>query len=184
MAYREYPPPAVLHDWVKCFWTIEEEPSGRIQEIWPDGCAELFFSTGEIVQVHDDGSVAPFPHFAVIGLQTGIWRVRCDSAIRILSARLLPHLDRSWTPGHLEKVYSEIRPRLELGELEPARQILESWLLRQPRLEDELTAAFSSLYASDGAISIRDLASARHTTPRQLQRLFAGRLGISPKRMA
>ena len=184
MGYQEFPPPVALQDWVKCLWTIEEQPTGVIQEIWPDGCIEVFFSSGSIVLVNNDGATSPFPKFCAVGLQTGIMRVRCESAIRILSARLYPYLNRCWTHEHLETFYLSIQPLLDGGDLERARKELEGWLVQQPRVEDELTASFRSLYENGGALSIDQLASEGHRSSRQLQRLFGQRLGIAPKRVA
>lgn len=86
MGYREIPPHPSLLERVKCFWSIEEEPTGRVQEIWPDGCVELYFSSGSITRIDEDGAAEPFPGFGILGLQTGIMRVRCESTIRIISA--------------------------------------------------------------------------------------------------
>jgi len=83
MGYTEYPAPGDLKDWVKCFWSISDEPSDAVQEVWPDGCVELVFSLGNIFQVQADGSEHPFPKAVVIGLQTGIMRVRSEGVVRL-----------------------------------------------------------------------------------------------------
>ena len=78
MGYTEYPPPAALKDWVKCLWSIRDEPSESVQEVWPDGCVELVFNAGDTFLVGADGSSRPFPRVAVVGLQTQILRVRSE----------------------------------------------------------------------------------------------------------
>jgi AraC-like DNA-binding protein len=184
MGYAEYPPKAPLQDWVKCFWTIDDEPSDAVQEVWPDACVELLFSLGNCYFVNDDGSSKPIPRAAVIGLQTKTFRVRTQGALRLLGARLLPIGLGSWSRGDLESLASQIEPLLRADRFRLAIEVLETWLVHQPRVEDTTVTALRELYARAGNISIAQLAARQGQSQRQLERAFAKRLAISPKSLA
>jgi len=188
MGYTEYAPQASLQTGVKCFWSIRDEPSDNIQEVWPDGCVELVFSLGNIFKVSADGSSRPFPRVMVVGLQTQIMRVRCDGVLRLLGARLLPFGLGEWQPEQLETLADTIEPLLRKDRFADAVKLLEVWLERQPGIDDHLNNRFYSalrrLYADSGNLTVSQLAAAQGLSTRQLERMFAGKLGVSPKMLA
>lgn len=184
MGYIEYPPAPALQGWVKCFWSIRDDPSEAVQEVWPDGCIELLFNLGNNFLVNADGTSQPFPKVAVIGLQTQIMRVRSEGEVCLLGARMLPFGVRNWQPEELRLLGVEIERQLRLGQFQIAVNLLEVWLLRQPEIEDNLTLALRKLYANGGNVSVADLAASQGVSSRQLQRTFAGRLGIPPKTLS
>ncbi len=184
MGYEEYPAHPALQDWVKCFWSIADAAGDGIQEVWPDGCLELMFSPGKTFQVHADGSTERFPRVFVLGLQTGIIRVRAEGEVCLLGARLLPVAARDWQPRELESLMDGIEPLLKCARFPEAVSIVQAWLLEQPPIEDEFSSVLRELYASAGTLSIAELASARGVSARHLQRTFAAHLGVSPKHLA
>lgn len=184
MGYCEYPPNPALSGWVKCFWSIEDQPSEAEQEVWPDGCVELLFGLGNCFRVMEDGSSQPFPEFAVVGLQTSIMRVRCQGEVRLLGARLLPQGLGAWKLEELQQLSRQIEPYLRLSEFEVALELLEQWLLKQPKLEGSLALVLGELYAKGGDISVAELAAQQDRSLRQLERDFAEQLGITPKSLS
>ncbi|KAA6460131.1 AraC family transcriptional regulator [Acidobacteria bacterium AB60] len=184
MSYAEFVPHPGLRGWVKCLWTIHEEPSDDIQEIWPDGCIELLFSLGNHLRIQSDGTAVPIPSPAVLGLQTGIMRVRTAGEVRLLAARLLPVGVPDWDPAELQSLDRKIQPLLASPDTESARSLLESWLLEHPLALDELAVTLRTLVENYGNISVAALAGQRRLSVRQLQREFHERLGISPKNLS
>jgi AraC-like DNA-binding protein len=184
MAYAEYPPAPALQDWVKCFWSIQEDPSETVQEVWPDGCIELLFNLGNNFLVNADGRSQAFPKVVVIGLQTKTMRVRSEGEVRLLGARMLPFGVRSWKSEELHSLGMDVERQLRLGQFQVAVHVLEAWLLRQPKMEDNLTLALRTLYANNGNMTVADMAISQGVSSRQMQRIFAKRLGISPKTLA
>lgn len=184
MGYTEYAADPRLSDWVKCFWSIADDPSDTVQEVWPDGCVELCFTRGNIVKIEEDGRERRFPPVFVLGLQTGIVRVRAEGDVRLFAARLLPLGPRSWEEEQLSELATRVEPCLDSLEFRTAVRLVEDWLLLQPREDDELARALRRIYAADGSVSVDALSAADGITARQLQRIFAARLGLSPKTVA
>jgi AraC-like DNA-binding protein len=181
MGYAEYPADAALRDCVKCFWSIADGVSDEIQEVWPDGCVELIFTPGNTFRVNGDGLSERFPRAVVVGLQTGIMRVRAEGEVRLLGARMLPLGLKDWQPVELERLADRIEPLLGPARFQEAVGILEAWLLGRPKIEDTMTTSLRKVYANGGNISVADLAGAQRVSSRHLQRTFAAQLGISPK---
>lgn len=169
---------------MKCFWSIVDAPSEEVEEVWPDGCLELVFSPGRTFQVHADGSSELFPRVFVLGLQTGIIRVRAEGEVCLLCARLLPFAPREWRPEELEKLMDRIEPLLRSARLAEAVSIVEAWLMKQPPIADGFSSVLRAVYATGGKISIAELAATQGVSARHLQRTFAARVGISPKNLA
>ena len=184
MGYEEYPAHPALQDWVKCFWSIVDPSSDDVQEVWPDGCLELIFNPGKTFHVREDGSSEPFPRVFVMGLQTGIMRVRAEGEVCLLGARLLPFALREWQSAELETLMDEVEPLLRNAGFREAVSIVEAWLMKQPPTEDTLTSALRAVYDRSGKLSIAELAAAQGVSSRHLQRAFAARLGVSPKTLA
>ncbi len=184
MGYTEYPPSPAIERWVKCFWSILDEPTDEIQEVWPDGCLELVFNLGNIFLVDDDGLSHPLPKAVVVGLQTQILKVRCNGPVRLLGARLLPFEMRDWQAEELEALATDIEPLLRAEEFGAAVKLLEEWLKRQPELDSGISRALKELYTGAGGISISELAEIEGVSARQLQRQFSAQLGVSPKMLA
>lgn len=184
MGYAEYLPSPTLRSWVRCFWSILDEPSDEIQEVWPDGCVELVFNLGNVLLVDVDGSSRPFPKVAVLGLQTDILKVKSEGVVRLLGARLLPFGIKDWQPSELESLAAEIDPLLRAENFEKAVKHLEVWLERQPEVDSRIGSALKKIYTGNGNVSVAELARIEGISSRQLQRLFLSSLGVSPKMLA
>ncbi len=184
MPYTEYPPAAALQGRLKCFWSIVDEPSDEVQEVWPDGCVELIFHPGNIFIVEADGASRRLPPVAVIGLQSGVMRARAEGEVRLFGARMLPLQAAVWEAVELEALRREIDPLLMAGAFERAAGVVGNWLLRQPALDSSATGALRTLYAKAGNVRVAELAAKAGVSPRQLERNFSKELGISPKTLA
>ncbi len=181
MGYTEYLPSPALRSWVKCFWSIRDEPSEEVQEVWPDGCVELVFNFGNVFLVDAEGSSHPFPRVTVLGLQTNILKVRSEGIVRLLGARLLPFGIKDWQREELESLATAIEPFLRAEKFGEAVKHLEEWLQGQPEVDNRITSALKLLYADAGNVSISELAKMEGISSRQLERQFTSRLGVSPK---
>lgn len=120
---------------MKCLWTIADAASDDVQEVWPDGCLELMFTGGNTFRVNEDGSSQRFPRTFIVGLQSGIMRVRAEGELQLLGVRMLPFMLRDLRPTELESVADEIEPLLRASRFPEAVRIVEAWLLRQPKVE-------------------------------------------------
>ncbi len=184
MGYTEYPAAPELQGSVKCFWSIADAASDEVQEVWPDGCVELMFTLGNTFRVNSDGSSEPFPRVFVLGLQTGIMRVRAVGEVRMLGVRMFPLGLRDLHRAELELLEDRVEPLLRACHFPDAVRIVTAWLLGQRKIHDALTKALEQIYASGGTVSISELAAAQGVSSRHLERTFATKLGVSPKTLA
>ena len=184
MGYIQYEPDTRLTDWVKCFWSIDDPASDVVQEVWPDGCVELVFSPGNNFLVNADGSSRAFPKVFVVGLQTEIIRVRTEGEVRLLGARMYPLSTGGWDCAELETIAAHIEEHMRVGAFPAAVSVLQTWLLHQPKTDHTLKAALNRMYSTYGNTSVSELAASQEVSARQLQRVFADRIGISPKTLA
>jgi len=205
--YAEFPPPPDLADRVRLFWIVEHtgaRPGDAPDRVLPDGCMELVLHWGAPYDTDTSGTgFAPQPRAVLVGQIRRALLLRATGGVGMLGARLQP-----WAGGCVRGTSpAELATRVaELGELwgddaralpeqlaaapdDLARVALVTALLRRELrpLDDvdrELALCVTRIERSAGATRVGELARASHQSTRQLQRRFAARVGLTPKRLA
>ncbi|WNC16376.1 helix-turn-helix transcriptional regulator [Brevibacillus brevis] len=199
--YREYAPNERLAPYVACFWTVEYEQfqQPQLHRIIPDGCIDIildrraaYASKGaflsELMASYEALELTRTQ--AMFGIRFFAETVRLFLGAPVSAfAGCSPTLADLWG-GEADFLVEEM-----LGA--PGDQeligIVERELFRRLHSYETggradngglLTASLSYLYASQGCLSIKELAEAVCYSERNLRRLFRWELGASPKELA
>lgn len=197
--YRELPAAPPLDASVDCYWVR----SGRLERgvrvvnrILPDGCMDIIINLGD--PVLSDGGSDTRTAF-VVGAMTSARRVFLRGRVDTIGIRFRPgmapaylgedanrltdavaDLDALWRPAFAR----ELVERLGNCPADEERAgILDAVLtpLRPARRDAAIEAAVRAIRESRGAVTIAVLSCRVGLSPRQLQRRFAERVGLSPK---
>jgi AraC-like DNA-binding protein len=202
--YVEVPPPPALADHVRCLWLLEgraDEPA--VERILPDGCPELVIHFGEPFARIDDAGACEVQRDAVlVGQLRRALLVRPSRRAGVAGVRFTPDGAASFLRMPLADMTGssidardawgrsagDLVERLVEADGDDARfGLLVAQLLawRHVGREDRVVRfAVARLHATRGGIRVADLARACNLSPRQLERRFRERVGLSPKRMA
>ncbi|MCC3375187.1 helix-turn-helix domain-containing protein [Cohnella sp. REN36] len=196
--YREYAPSPLLSPYVACYWTIDARPSeaALLHRILPDGCVDLIFDRHA-----SDASRAAF----AAGLMTTYETIVLDETYAMFGIRFFADRAKRLF-GHPVSSLAGYHVRLdemwgaEAAEL--AEKVVDSSSVRdaiahvERRLRHILHrtdnapggslvgAAMGYLYASGGAMTVRELAAAVSYSDKHLRRAFRQELGMGPKELA
>ncbi|HYF30252.1 MAG TPA: helix-turn-helix domain-containing protein [Chitinophagaceae bacterium] len=206
MNYQVYTPVAELQEFVKCFWTLEDQavPEPIRQRVLPDGCMEMIFHYGDLYkQYFEDGSFIVQPRSFVFGQITKYLEIAPTGVSGINSARflpdgLLPFLNRPVSELEnkavsLEDLFNEHGKKLEQEVLQAADnqqriKIIEAFLLSRltdPSTIDNITKdCVSVIIQSRGQVGVVELAGKLKINRRNMERKFMSVIGMSPKQLS
>lgn len=198
MRFRQIPPGAASASFVDRFWILEDSDPKTIQRVVPDGRPELILNLGQPFECLRDGHWVVQPRCFFAGQLEGPLLLRTSGAASILGIRFHPQgagqllgipmqeLTGSMTPlGDLLRGPGrrEVSNAGSVAELEVALLKLEKGA--EDRLVDE---AVRQMIGCQGALGrardVGSLAARLGISPRQLERRFKARVGLSPKRFA
>lgn len=206
MDYQVYTPAVELNQFVKCFWTLEDEGLEEPvrQRIVPDGCMELIFHYGDLYKQHfEDGSSIVQPRSFVFGQISRFIEIEPTGVSGIVAARfhpdgLTPFL--SMPVSELEnkavgigQVFGEKGIALEKDVLaannnQDRIKLIEVFLLSaltDPQTIDHITkSCVESIFRSQGQLDVVELADGLKINRRNMERKFASVIGMSPKQLS
>lgn len=188
--YQEFAPPAALRPFVRVIWTYAApNPSPTIQRIAPDGCPELIFDLGAPYAEQDaDGTFRLQPSALFAGQMTRPLVMHPTGQTELAAIRFEPDGARGFLGFPLSDATDR---RLDMVERlagfapppgDPAGQAAAfvSWLEDQRRgadwTIDPLVRAEVQAAAAEQPAPVR-----APSEQRALQRLFADRVGVSPR---
>ncbi len=188
--YQEFAPPAALRPFVRVIWTYAApNPSPTIQRIAPDGCPELIFDLGAPYAEQDaDGTFRLQPSALFAGQMTRPLVMHPTGPTELAAIRFEPDGARGFLGCPLSAATDQ---RLDMVERlagfapppgDPAGQAAAfvSWLEDQRRgadwTIDPLVRAEVQAAAAEQPAPVR-----APSEQRALQRLFADRVGVSPR---
>jgi AraC-like DNA-binding protein len=181
------------------------------QRILPDGCAELIFHFRDRFHAVSSSGLQQQPAAFVVGLLTSPLVVAPGADVDTMAVRFRPggaypffHTPMSaltdrctsladlWTPRDASRLWHQLaalRPcsgQAAHGDDRRAAIVARELQRRiAPADEDRVTsAAVAALVRAAGRARIDAVAGRTGTTPRQLQRRFVERVGVSPKALA
>ena len=202
MTYLEFPPSAALGPFVERFWVLRTE-SHAVPEsspVLPDGHVELIVHIGApFLQVGARGDTHRQAR-VVLGAQlTEAARLISVPGALMVGARLRPQAAAAFTQvpqsgltgaihdvraidGPLaSRLEAHLSGRTEAGELVAAFDRVLVSVCRNRVIHDGVDRAVRTAQSSRGLVRVDDLSSVAGVGPRQLERLFAHHIGLSPK---
>lgn len=205
MDYQLYFPSESLAPYVKCYWSLANEAeNGSRERIFPDGCIELIFHSGDLFRKYDTAdSFHIQPRSFIHGQITKAIEIEPTGETKIFSARFHPGgLQRfiDFEVGQLTgitksvtEIWGEKGTKLELEMLaadsDTARigileEFLSGRLAHSRRHDTDTEYCVNKIVASNGTAAIEDIASERRIGKRQLERKFIAAVGLPPKMLA
>lgn len=201
MGYHQRQPPPPLDQYAQVLWTAERRftSDGPAFDILPDSSVELIFNFGAPCWLDDGQQSCPAPRCYIVGLLERPLHLRADGLLQTVAARLFPwglapllaeELETAHAPlRSLELLWSDLWATLERAVqtegLAAALALLEQALLERARARRPPDAdAPRALLSRPGQLSVRQLATQRHLSPRQIERRFRASVGVTPKALA
>ncbi len=189
--YREYAPSPALAPYIRCYWTAEE---GTIVEgtVIPDTCADIivrFDALGRMLAASfcclDDcpvrGTFNVQP--ATFGIRMYGWAVTAFSADSVKGLKNARMQAEEMFPGITHQL---LEPLIASGDTTARIALAERWLLarlRPERVPALVLDAVGEMIHCHGNQRMVELGRRLHLSSRQLERLFAEAVGLSPKRL-
>ncbi len=207
MEYQEHQPAAPLSRYVKCYWTLRDEPlrgEGTADRILPDGCTEWIVQLGDpMVESRGGGGFRTQPAQLIVGQTTQPFVIRPTGNVSTFGVRLWPgaaHLLIGLPERGLTDVAADAAPlldgpgRLVHAALRGARSgearcaLMDEFLRRRlsgVRAEcDPILHTCRSIVGQGGRTSVESLANDVGLSRRQFERRFLAAVGIPPKLLA
>ncbi|HEX4440639.1 MAG TPA: helix-turn-helix domain-containing protein [Thermoanaerobaculia bacterium] len=202
MIYRERLPSPELRELVERLWWLEGEAEEIVAEpIPPDGHAEIVVHAGEPFRETERGGGEPRQERVLLaGQTTRAVRVAPTGFARVAGARLRPDAAHAlfgcpqWELTDRVADLRDVAPALartlrddvagrERGEemLSGLDAALSASASRLRRAERPVSPALRLAAERGGLVRVDDLARRMGVTPRQTERLFRERVGLSPK---
>jgi AraC-like DNA-binding protein len=207
MRYREIPPPAYLKDYVRYFWTLEDQGTTTTQQprafrAIADGCPGLIFQSS-----HEGYFFQPerrLPGIFIYGQATAPTEFHASGRLNAIGVFFYPNalkavfgldafaltdtcLDANTI--RLEKEYDIQEKLLNAVTTEEKVNLLSAWLwalAQQNDLQHDavIKYAVSQITGSKGGIPLKDLLANIQLSERSFERKFKATIGLSPKLFA
>jgi AraC-like DNA-binding protein len=189
MRYRQIEPRGAVAQFVRAYWTLDDDDPSGVHRIVPDGRSELILNLGQPYEAQRDDQWNPQPECFLIGQITGPLVLRAAGPVRIIGVTFHPH-----TAGQLLNVpMSELTDTSvavgdvvsgalsrELRDIEKV-EALDGVLLRLANRADGEDRLLSAAVKEGGQMSVEDMAHRAGLSTRQFERRFRQAVGISPK---
>jgi AraC-like DNA-binding protein len=205
MDYQLYLPGQRLVPYVKCYWSLANDTENASRErIFPDGCIELIFNTGDLMRKYDSATSFHIqPRSFIHGQLTKFIEIEPTGETKIFSARFQPGgLQRfiDFEVGELTgitksvgEIWGDAGNALEkdiIGTPSDTEkiEILERFLAEKLNLSSRYDAdaeyCVNQMIDTNGSASIEQIAAIMNIGKRQLERKFVAAVGLPPKMLA
>lgn len=205
MTCQEYIPDNKLKEYVKYMWSMDhniESKSPCTERIIPSGCVELLFNFGDRIKIKSDNGVKRNqPLSAVSGQKTRFTDLQTSGNIGFFLVVLRPSTARGILGLPIKElqnkqldlediVSNDVRQLTqqinESSDNQNRFRIIQDFLqtrIRQNKHtpDERIKFCVQNISLSGGNTSVSDLASKANVSIRQLERLFASHVGLSPK---
>ena len=202
--FSEYRPALALRNPVQTYWTGDfnlYSENQFVQSVVPNGCVELIIHlTHDHCELVKQDYWTHSPEFTLIGLQTGTYKVRFNQCVQVFGIRFNPEglytifgispaeFTATFESGRdvLGKAFSDYCSRVrECKTNEERIALTDQYLLRQMAGAsvkfDYLRIAPEIIRKYQGLMTMKDLFMQVPISPRQLQREFKRKYGITAK---
>jgi AraC-like DNA-binding protein len=213
MRYLELPPSIPLEDSVECLWALEGDAaaSGPPERVLPDGTIEIVVHFAQPFQQLLGTGWSEQPRAFVVGPMSRALVLRASAGARVLGLRLRAAGAAALLRQPLRELADQVVPFGDLGGRAAAHErpmdelvdelLGDGWSDAEQvlaRAERSLrariappgeparlaAAAAGRIFATRGALRVRELAAELGVGERRLQRAFDEAVGLSPKRLA
>lgn len=201
MIFKRITPANGLNKIIDCYWIVEnEDATPRVQKIIPDGFCEIIFHYKDPYRICLNGSWALQTKSLLAGQLRQYFFLENTGASGMVGIKLQPaalthlfQLDMHTLTGQVADLPSVLGKRLAVLE-----QTLRSTMDHEKMisiLDDHFTMlaaettdppspvddAIALIFAQKGMITVAEITARLHISERQLERLFAKYIGLSPK---
>lgn len=202
--FSQYRPSQWLAPYVQAYYTGDFNLYGEndfVQSVVPNGCIELIVHlTHDHCELVKGNTWGKSPEFTLIGLQTGPYGVRFHKRVRIFGIRFNPEgifrlfgippslfkatfeSSSDTFGGEFGDYCSRLRESPDIGR---NIRLTEEYLLKKwegnTKGHDYVDLACGAIRSHHGMLSLGELINKLPISPRQLQREFKQRLGITVK---
>lgn len=183
--YREISPCEALRPYIRCFWT--DRQTSRSVLVIPDTCMDIIFKIGEngsadgfFCSLDDSSYFSDNADSELFGIRFYAW-----------TAQLFSRRDLSGSGGRAFPAEEYFDGASELKDLiqssvgfEACAAAAEKWLTERLdgiRVNNDLLNAVDIMIDNRGTLEISELCARTAVSPKQLERLFARTMGVSPK---
>jgi AraC-like DNA-binding protein len=187
---------------VECIWVAEDDDPGPAppERVLPDGCVEWIFHFGAPYSDDSGGGASVQPRSLVVGPMIRPMRIAATGPVSTLGVRFRPGGAAGLLPVPLEqltgrtadtrdlwgadgrRIEDAVTDARSLGErLEALERFLDARRDRLRAVSGRLSAAVAFVLARRGRASVDAIAAFAGCSPRQLERDFRARVGLSPK---
>jgi AraC-like DNA-binding protein len=187
MLYREIAPGEDAARFVDCYWVLEGIAPGLVQRVVPDGRPELILNLGQPFESLDRAHWQTQPKCFLAGQLTGPLLLRAAGSTRILGVRFRPGGACQLLGMPMEELTDRVVPAGDLGLQRLAgsgtlAEVERALLGLERGNADELVDEAARLLGHSPDVG--DAAAMLGVSPRQLERRFKARVGMSPKYFA
>lgn len=185
ITYRETRPHPALAPFIDAYWTVTGENSGEVPDkVLPDACVDIIVNTGPRFESEIGAMQMNTGQAYLIGTMTRYKEMVRPAATRLMGIRFKPGGFPFFYDYRLLKDTSDKTIEFDptLAPPGPDIPLLDRFFYNRlitPRTE--ILTLISSIRAARGNISVGQLARRSFVTIRQLERLFALHLDITPK---
>jgi AraC-like DNA-binding protein len=207
MRYTEQRPSSALAKHLECFWFVTDTDASAAtrssERVLPDGCVEWIFHIGAPFQRWTtEGKWEKQPRSFVVGELTRFLLLQAAGPVSTMGVRFRPGGAYRFLPFPLniltddtiatDEIWGREGTHLEetvLKARSDARRqhLVEQFLLRRLALSSQrprFEAVIGEIIRSRGQTRVDQLAGSIGLSPRQLEREFLMRAGLSPKTLA
>ncbi|TRW26449.1 AraC family transcriptional regulator [Flavobacterium zepuense] len=194
--HREFEPPIVLKDAIKCFWYEKRNFGKQGFEVVPDGYTEIIFYFGDRLSISDKDGLKPLPSPFMIGLLNNPVAFYSENTVEIIAIRCYP-----WAVFNLlglpsnksgvsvfEHPVASLQPDLQecinSEKIDEAVNLLQHYLGIMPPHSvpnGMLNKAGAAMRKANGTLPVNEVAGAAHATIRTLERKFKESSGHTVK---
>jgi len=207
MDYQTFQAHTDLQAVVKCYWTLEV-PAGsnyEKQRIVPDGCIEMAFILGDdIKRFTSETDFILQPRAMVLGQTIEPFFIQPTGYVNTFAIRFYPYGFANFVSMPIKNLANKETPITELfgqtvadkleediihaADTKQRIEVIETFLLNKLKekktIDNILESTVNALLETDGSIPINAILKENLSKRRQLERMFAKRIGISPKQLA
>lgn len=204
MYYKEIPPVKALLPYIKCFWVLENERSGKntpLEKVLPDACPELIIHYGDRFRIKTEtGKIKTQPKSFVFGPLTRHIEIGPTGNSGMIAARFYPGGLSAFSSGSVKTITNTYIPltswfgnQAALLEkevcaaktIDKRKTIIENFLLTllPPQSSDPLlpVGLLDNIISKQDPVKIEALSDTLNIGRRHLERRFNREIGMTPK---